>query len=277
MAVERLQKIIARSGVASRRAAEALILAGRVRVNGRIVKTLGTKADSRKDKIEVDGRRLVREALAYVLLHKPRGVVTTLEDPEGRETVKDLLKKLEVRVVPVGRLDYQTSGALLLTNDGELVNLLLHPSRGIPRTYAVKVQGRPTIAILDRWRQGIRLEDGTTSPAEVFVISQGEGATWIQVTIREGRNRQIHRMGEATGHEVQRLKRTSFGGLSVEDLAPGEWRFLSRDEVRKLREQAGPPGPGSSTADGARARSGAGSGSRRPGSTSPSRRSRRTS
>jgi 23S rRNA pseudouridine2605 synthase len=271
MAVQRLQKIVSKAGIASRRAAEALILAGRVRVNGRIARTLGTKADPRKDRIEVDGRRLVGESTAYVLLHKPRGTMTTLDDPEGRETVKDLLKGLDVRVYPVGRLDYQTSGALLLTNDGDLAHTLLHPSRRMPRTYAVKLQGKPTPEILDRWRQGIRLEDGPTAPAEVFVVSQGEGATWIQVTIREGRNRQIHRMGEATGHSVLRLKRVAFAGLSVEDLAPGEWRFLSREEVRALRAES------AATPAAAPARTGAGSGSRTRGSTSPSRRSRRTS
>ncbi len=271
MAVERIQKLIAKSGVASRRAAEEMITAGRVRVNGRIIRELGSKADLRKDKIEVDGRRLVRDSPTYVLLHKPREVVTTLTDPEGRATVADLVKDVGVRVVPVGRLDYHTQGALLLTNDGDLAHALLHPSKRVPRTYSVKLRGRTTPEILDRWRKGIRLADGMTAPAEVSMISPGDNATWIQITIREGRNRQIHRMVEATGHQVSRLKRTSFAGLTVEDLPPGQWRFLTDREIYKLRKEATEataPVPERTDAD---------SGSRTRGSSSPSRRSRRTS
>lgn len=234
MPAERLQKIIARAGVASRRKAEELILAGRIRVNGRIVRTLGAKADARKDRVEVDGKRLVRESPVYILLHKPRGYVTTLRDPEGRPTVKELLRGITERVYPVGRLDYQTSGALLLTNDGALAQALLHPSKRIPRTYAVKLEGKPGKEVLDSWRKGVRLTDGTTNPAEVKVISSGLKVTWIEVTIREGRNRQIHRMGDATGHRVQRLRRVSFAGLSVEDLPMGSFRELRRSEVQAL-------------------------------------------
>jgi pseudouridine synthase len=236
MSEVRLQKLLASAGIASRRAAEELITAGRVRVNGRVVRELGAKADLKRDKITVDGRTLVRERHVYYLLHKPRGYVTTVRDPEGRPTVMDLLKGVTERVFPVGRLDWNTAGALLVTNDGDLAQALMHPRQKVEKTYAVKLQGHPNEEALERLRKGVELDDGRTAPADVWILSTGPGATWLRVTIREGRNRQIHRMGEAVGHKVLRLTRTEFAGLNVDDLRPGEMRPLSSTEIDDLRQ-----------------------------------------
>ncbi|WP_437900880.1 pseudouridine synthase [Sorangium sp. So ce124] len=238
---ERLQKIIARAGVASRRASEELILAGRVRVNGRVVTELGLKADRQKDRIEVDGKRLVSEAPVYVALHKPRNVVSTLRDPEGRPTVADHVRGTGARLYPVGRLDFATSGILLMTNDGDFANALLHPRGGVPKTYVLKVQGVMSDDDLTPWREGIRLEDGVTLPAEARVLRHEGDKTWLEVTLREGRNQQIRRMGEATGWPVMRLARTTFAGVSSEGLRPGEWRALTVDELLHIREAFGVP------------------------------------
>ncbi|WP_437948247.1 pseudouridine synthase [Sorangium sp. So ce296] len=238
---ERLQKIIARAGVASRRSAEELILAGRVRVNGRVVTELGLKADRQKDRIEVDGKRLVSEAPVYVALHKPRNVVSTLRDPEGRPTVADYVRGTGARLYPVGRLDFATSGILLMTNDGDFANGLLHPRGGVPKTYVLKVQGVMSEDDLTPWREGIRLEDGVTLPAEARVLRREGDKTWLEVTLREGRNQQIRRMGEATGWPVMRLARTTFAGVSSEGLRPGEWRALTVDELLHIREAFGVP------------------------------------
>ncbi|WP_438002028.1 pseudouridine synthase [Sorangium sp. So ce185] len=238
---ERLQKIIARAGVASRRSAEELILAGRVRVNGRVVTELGLKADRQKDRIEVDGKRLVSEAPVYVALHKPRNVVSTLRDPEGRPTVADYVRGTGARLYPVGRLDFATSGILLMTNDGDFANGLLHPRGGVPKTYVLKVQGVMSEDDLTPWREGIRLEDGVTLPAEARVLRHEGDKTWLEVTLREGRNQQIRRMGEATGWPVMRLARTTFAGVSSEGLRPGEWRALTVDELLHIREAFGVP------------------------------------
>ncbi len=237
-AVERLQKVLARAGVASRRASEALITAGRVRVNGRVVTELGTKVDSHKDRVEVDGRRLVAEKPVYYLIHKPREMVTTLDDPEGRATVKDILREVPERVVPVGRLDYHTSGAMLVTNDGDMVDSLLRPRAAVPKVYAVKVQGHLGVEELDALRNGVTLDDGyKTKPADVFVLRQERTHTWAQITLTEGKNRQIHRMGDAIGHRVMRLARQSFAGISIDGLRPGESRPLNRDEVAQLKKK----------------------------------------
>ena len=238
---ERLQKIIARAGVASRRASEELILAGRVRVNGRVVTELGLKADRQKDRIEVDGKRLVSEAPVYVALHKPRNVVSTLRDPEGRPTVADHVRGSGARLYPVGRLDFATSGILLMTNDGDFANALLHPRGGVPKTYVLKVQGVMSEDDLTPWREGIRLEDGVTLPAEARILRHEGDKTWLEVTLREGRNQQIRRMGEATGWPVMRLARTTFAGVSSEGLRPGEWRALTVDELLRIREAFGVP------------------------------------
>lgn len=236
MSEERLQKILARAGVASRRAAETLIREGRVRVNGRVVTELGTRADPVKDKVEVDGKRVVSEHPVYYVLHKPREVVTTLDDPEGRESIADLVKRIPQRVYPVGRLDYHTSGVLLLTNDGELAQSLLHPRKRVPKTYIAKLRGKVPLAALGVLRNGVVLDDGKrTAPAELFVTREERGNTWLQITITEGKNRQIHRMAEAVGLRVMRLTRVAFAGVTLEGLPPGRYRELSGDELRKLK------------------------------------------
>lgn len=237
MAKERVQKILARAGVASRRAAEKLIEDGRVRVNGRVVRELGTKADPHADRIDVDNRRVVVEKPAYYVLHKPREVVTTLHDPEGRACIDELIRTIPERVFPVGRLDYHTSGVLLLTNDGEFSDALTRPKKGVPKTYAVKFQGHLDEADLQALRTGVVLDDGyRTKPAEVCVLRDEERNSWVQITLTEGKNRQIRRMGEAIGHRVQRLARLSFAGITADGLRPGEYRPLSAREVEKLQK-----------------------------------------
>ncbi|MDD9943425.1 MAG: pseudouridine synthase [Myxococcales bacterium] len=236
MATERLQKLLAQAGVASRRAAEAMIVEGRVRVNGRVVTVLGTKADLHRDRIEVDGKRVVAEKPAYYLLHKPREVVTTLDDPEGRESIAGLLRGVPERVFPVGRLDYHTSGVLLVTNDGAMAQALLHPRKGVPKIYVVKVKGKLDVPQLDQLRNGVDIgNDETTRKAEVFVLREEADNTWVQITITEGKNRQIHRMMEAIGLRVSRLARTGFAGLNVEGLRPGEFRSLTSTELARLK------------------------------------------
>jgi len=243
MAAERLQKILASGGLGSRRGTEQLIRDGRVRVNGKIVTELGSKADPRTDKIEVDGKRVIREQPIYIALHKPRGFVTTLSDPEGRPTIRDLLKPhgIPARVFPVGRLDFNTSGILLLTNDGDFSDGLLHPRRAVPKTYVVKVDGLMEAKDLDRWREGVQLDDGRTLPAEAFVLRHEQGKTWFQITIREGRNNQIRRMGDATGFRVMRLARISFAGITSEDIKPGDLRPLTYEELVELKKDYGVP------------------------------------
>ncbi len=237
MARERLQKILAHAGIASRRSAEALIAAGKVRVNGVIVSELGAGADPRKDKIEVDGKRIVLEKPVYYVLHKPRGVVTTLSDPEGRPHLGEMLRKVGERVYPVGRLDFHTSGVLLVTNDGELTEALLHPRKDVPKVYVAKLRGFVTVDDLDKLRNGVVLDDGhKTKKAEVFVLREEDRNTWVQITLHEGKNRQIHRMGEAIGHPVLRLARVSFAGITAEGLRPGESRELDARELEKLKK-----------------------------------------
>ncbi|AKF06194.1 pseudouridine synthase [Sandaracinus amylolyticus] len=238
MARERLQKILAHAGVASRRAAEGLIASGHVRVNGRVVTEIGSSADPRKDKIEVDGKRVVLEKPAYFVLHKPRGVVSTLSDPEGRPHLGQYLAQLGARVYPVGRLDFHTSGVLLVTNDGELTDALLHPRKDVPKIYVAKLRGHVQVEDLDRLRNGVVLDDGhKTKPAEVFVLREEDRNTWVQITLYEGKNRQIHRMGDAIGHPVLRLARVSFAGVTAEGLRPGQWRELDARELEKLKKQ----------------------------------------
>jgi 23S rRNA pseudouridine2605 synthase len=237
MPQERLQKILAHAGLASRRAAEALITAGKVRVNGKIVSELGASADPRKDKIEVDGKRIVLEKPLYYVLHKPRGMVTTLSDPEGRPHLGEVLGKMPARVYPIGRLDFHTSGVLLVTNDGELTEALLHPRKEVPKTYVAKMRGSVGIEALDLLRNGVVLDDGhKTKKADVFVLREEERCTWVQLTLYEGKNRQIHRMGEAVGHPVLRLVRMQFAGIDAEGLRPGEWRAMTDRELEKLKK-----------------------------------------
>jgi 23S rRNA pseudouridine2605 synthase len=237
----RLQKVLAGAGVSSRRASELLISAGRVRVDGRIVTELGTKVDPRSSRIEVDGRRIAREAPVYVLLHKPRGTVSTMHDPQGRPSVRELLADVPARVYPVGRLDFNTSGVLLATNDGEFAAALIHPRRAVPKAYVVKVQGVMQPKDLDVWRHGVLLEDGKTRPAKARLLRLEADKTWIEVTLTEGRNRQLRRMGDATGFRVMRLARTAFAGVRCEGLRPGQWRYLLADELATLKKEYGVP------------------------------------
>lgn len=235
MTRQRLQKIIAAAGVASRRKAEEYIIEGRVRVNGKVVTELGVKADSRRDRIEVDGRALQAEVQIVLVLNKPRGVISTASDPEGRTTVLDLVRDINVRLFPVGRLDYSTSGALLLTNDGALAHALTHPRFGVEKVYLVKIKGRVPQSALDIWRAGVELDDGKTRPAEVFKVEGTTSYTWVQIAIHEGRNRQIRRMAEAVDLEVRKLKRLSFAGITIEGLRPGQWRELTERELARLK------------------------------------------
>jgi 23S rRNA pseudouridine2605 synthase len=243
MALQRLQKILAQAGIASRRSAERLIVDGRVRVNGRIIKELGARANPHRDRVEVDGKRLVAEKPVYYLMHKPRGVVTTLDDPEGRKSIKDLLGNVPERVFPVGRLDFQTSGALLLTNDGALAQALLHPTRSVPKVYHAKVEGPLEQNRLELLRSGVTLDDGEqTAPAEVQIVRRDDKHTFIEVTITEGKNRQIHRMLEAVGRSVLRLTRTGFAELPITGLRPGQMRPLTNSELGDLKQKYLNPG-----------------------------------
>jgi 23S rRNA pseudouridine2605 synthase len=236
---ERLQKILARAGFGSRRASEALIAAGRVRVNGEVA-ALGDRADPEIDRIEVDGAVVgIRPGLVHYLLNKPAGVVTTASDPHGRPTVVGLVPA-EPRVFPVGRLDADTEGLLLLTNDGELAHRLTHPSFGVDKEYLADVEGRPTRGALRRLREGVELDDGPTAPAKVSLV----GDRLLRITIHEGRNRQVRRMCDAVGLPVRRLVRVRIGPIADHRLAPGEWRALEPDEVRALERAAASPGSG---------------------------------
>jgi 23S rRNA pseudouridine2605 synthase len=225
----RLNAYLARAGVASRRRADELIKAGRVTVNGEPGQ-LNTfvRAD---DTVALDGKPVTKQRLAYVLLHKPAGVVTTARDPQARTTVVDLVAH-EARVVPVGRLDADTSGALLLTNDGALAHRLAHPRYGVDKVYEVEVEGDPDEAALERLREGVELEDGVTAPARARRVGPGR----LELTLHEGRNRQVKRMCEAVGHPVRTLHRARYAGLTLDGLAPGEWRELTDEEVGGLRQ-----------------------------------------
>lgn len=232
----RLQKVIAEAGLCSRRKAEEWILQGRVRVNGEVVDRLGVRVDPERDRIEVDGRPLAPlEPKAYVALHKPKGVITSVRDPRGRRTVVDLLPAGGPRLYPVGRLDYDTSGLLLLTNDGELAFRLTHPSFGVEKVYVAEVKGRITGEALRRLERGVKLEDGLTAPAKVRVLGRSAGASRIELAICEGRNRQVRRMAEAVGYPVIELVRIRFGPISLAGLAPGAHRPLRPEEVAALR------------------------------------------
>lgn len=231
---ERLQKVLARVGLGSRRACEELIADGRVTVNGEVA-VLGRRVDVGTDLVEVDGAPVgVRPDLVHYLLNKPVGVITTADDPLGRPTVVELVPA-EPRVFPVGRLDADTEGLLLLTNDGELAHRLTHPSFGVEKEYLAQVEGTPSRAALRQLREGVELEDGLTAPARVAAVEP----TLLRVTIHEGRNRQVRRMCEAVGHPVLRLVRTRIGPVVDPRLEPGAWRALSRDEIRSLEIAVG--------------------------------------
>ena len=236
--MERLQKIISQAGVASRRAAEKLIEEGRVTVDG-VVASLGTQADVFTQTVCVDGVPIRKaEAHVYFLLNKPKGYISTAKDERGRKTVLDLLPEVRERIYPVGRLDNGTEGLLLLTNDGALMNGLLHPAREVWKTYIAYVEGQPEKSALQTLKNGVRLEDGITAPAKVRVLDwdQKSGRTKLEISIHEGKNRQVRRMCEAVGHSVQALKRTEFAGLSLSGVKRGEHRALSTEEVAYLYE-----------------------------------------
>lgn len=231
--LQRIQKILAQAGIASRRKAEELITEGRVTVNGKIA-ILGMKADIEKDYIKVDGKLLRPERKIYLIFNKPRGVVTSLYDPEGRLTIKDFIKDIKLRVFPVGRLDYDSEGLLLITNDGDFAHSILHPSKKISKTYLVKIKGIPTEEKLQTLRKGVRLEEGLTAPAKVVKIRESDKNCWLQITIYEGKKRQVRRMLEKIGHPVLRLKRIAIGNLKLGSLKPGQFRYLMPDDFKKL-------------------------------------------
>jgi 23S rRNA pseudouridine2605 synthase len=252
---ERLQKVLAHAGIGSRRAVEEMIAAGRVKVNGRRAE-LGRRIDQDKDEVEVDGSPVpLRTGIVYYLLNKPTGVVTTASDPEGRTTVLDLVD-VPQRVWPVGRLDIDTEGALVVTNDGDLTNLLTHPRYAVPKTYLAEVKGSVGVRVLKKLAGGIELEDGLTAPATVTMVERAAGGSLIEITIAEGRNRQVRRMFEAVGHPVRRLARVAVGPLALGHLKPGRFRRLSPEEAGALYAAVGstepPSGRTPETADGGR-------------------------
>ena len=232
---QRLQKIIAAAGYCSRRRAEELIAAGRVRVDGQVA-VIGEKADGQAAVILIDDKPLQSaEKLVYVLINKPLGTVTTLNDPEGRPVVTDLVKELGIRLFPVGRLDINTSGLLLLTNDGALANRLAHPSHQVDKRYLVKVRGQLSNTSKRQLEEGVELEDGMSSPAKLVNLRISGHHTWFELIIHEGRNRQVRRMCEVLGHQVSRLVRIGYAFLTLDDLAPGQKRLLSEREVKRLQ------------------------------------------
>jgi pseudouridine synthase len=252
MGAERLQKILSQAGVASRRASERLMLDGRVTVNGVAVRELGTRADAVRDDIRVDGRRIaVVERHRYILLNKPRGYVTTRSDPERRPTVIDLVGVRDY-VYPVGRLDFESEGLLILTNDGELAARLTHPRHGVARVYEARVLGVPDARDLERLARGIRIEGRRTAPARIALLKRApgiaparkatQGTATLEISLHEGRNRQVRRMCEAIGHPVMRLRRVAIGPIRDPRLKVGEWRELTPQEIRKLMDRPARPG-----------------------------------
>lgn len=240
MSAIRLQKILAAAGVASRRASETLIAQGRVSVNGRVVQELGAKADPQRDEIRVDGRRVKpAERQRYILLHKPRRVVTTRRDPEGRTTVLDLLRGVREYLYPVGRLDYESEGLVLLTNDGTLAARVTHPRHGVVKRYRAHLVGIPSPGALATLARGVVLDGEKTGPADVRLVKAHPGAreqAVVEIGIHEGRNRQVRRMCEAVGHPVSRLERVAIGPIADRALKPGQWRDLTTREVQALRD-----------------------------------------
>ena len=233
---ERLQKILSRAGLVSRRHAEKLITDGRVKVNGAVVRSLGFKADPQRDHISLDGKPIGKlDSKVYLILNKPRGCVTTLDDPLGRPTVRDFIRGERRMVKPVGRLDFDCEGLLILTNDGDLQQRLTHPRYEIPRTYLVKVRGVPDRAAIRKLSDGIRLEDGVTIPAKVRLVEKLRKNSWMRLTVHEGRNKLIKRMCTAISHPVIRLKRVRYGPLVLGNLKPGDYRYLTPQEIKELK------------------------------------------
>lgn len=247
MSLDRLQKIISAAGVVSRRAAERLMLDGRVSVNGRTVRELGARADPERDDILVDGRRIqIAARRLYFLLNKPRGYVTTRSDPEGRPTVMDLLEGVREYVYPVGRLDYDSEGLLLLTNDGDLAARFMHPRHGIDRVYEARVRGIPDDRACRRLESGVRIDGRKTAPARVRLLASGVGArgdqSILELTLIEGRTRQVRKMCEAVGYPVIRLRRVRVGPIADPSLPPGTFRELTREEIKALKRLVEPNG-----------------------------------
>jgi len=238
---ERLQKILSQAGIASRRGAEELLRDGRVTVNGKTVTELGTKANPRTDQIKIDGRPLrLPSHHTYILLHKPTGVVTTMSDPEGRPTVAHLLSGVRARVFPVGRLDFHSSGLLLLTDDGDLALRLTHPRYGVIKAYIAKVSGSISEKAMQRLARGVRLDDGTRcAPVDVRVLETRDEKTWLELILAEGRNREVRRMCEAVGYPVDKLRRVRLGPLKLGKLAAGVYRELNVEEIIALRRSVG--------------------------------------
>ncbi|MBI4843534.1 MAG: rRNA pseudouridine synthase [Nitrospirae bacterium] len=234
---ERLQKIISMAGIASRREAEEIISEGKVTINGKVA-TIGMKADPEKDHIKVRGKLLHLSApKVYIVFNKPEKCITALSDPEGRHTVSDFLQGVKWRVFPVGRLDYDSEGLLILTNDGELANAILQPKKKVPKTYQVKISGFLEDKKLQKLRKGIRLDDGMTAPAKAKTVRKAEANSWVELTIFEGRKRQIRRMMERLGHDVIKLKRTRIACIDLGELPKGAFRYLTPDEVSKLKKE----------------------------------------
>ena len=235
MSEERLQKLISRAGLASRREAENFITAGRVTVDGKVVTTLGARADAEKNKICVDGKILTFDVeKIYLLLNKPEGFLSTAKDKRGSKTVMDLVKDISARVYPCGRLDLNSSGLILMTNDGELMNALLHPKFKVAKTYRVKVKGELTAKKISQLCNGVELEDGVTSPAEINLLNVEKNSAMFEITIREGRNRQIRRMLAAVGCVVKNLTRIKFAGLTLDGVEVGKYRRLTSKEIKSL-------------------------------------------
>ena len=236
----RLNKYLSRSGLASRREADRIIAEGRVKVNGVYVDDLGHKVDDERDEVEVDGAGLkVSEGHLYLMLHKPRGYLVTMNDPFNRATIVDILPQLKERIFPVGRLDRDSEGLLLLTNDGELANRLIHPSREVEKEYIVVVEGRPTKTEINRLEKGVMLDERKTAPAKILVVSSGPKWSTLRFVIHEGRKREIRRMTEIIGHRVLKLKRVKFAGLELTGLKSGQWRYLKKSEITVLKRLAG--------------------------------------
>jgi len=234
----RLNKFLSQAGISSRREADRLITEGRVKVNNRVVQELGYKIDDQKDSIEIDGSKVNKEqTFIYLMLNKPKGYLVTLKDAFGRPTVINLLSNLKRRVFPVGRLDYESEGLLLLTNDGELTHRLTHPSYSIKKTYLVKVKGEPDSAKLSKLEKGIVLDGKKTAPAKVTLLESNPKRSLLRVEIHEGRKREVRRMFEFIGYRVLKLVRVDFAGLKMGKLKSGTWRFLRQQEIKKLKEQ----------------------------------------
>ena len=246
MQLERLQKIIAHAGFASRREAEVMIREGRVTVNGNVVTELGSRADPARDHVKVDGKLITRaETHRYILLYKPKEVMTTVEDPQGRRTVIDLIRGIRERIYPVGRLDFHSEGLVLLTNDGDLAFKVSHPKHGSVKTYHVKVRGIPEDRLVEKLERGITIEGKRTLPCEIARMkttgrNEDEGNSWFEVKLREGRTQQIRKMFQAVGHPVSKLRRVAIGPISDPKLTPGVWRELTKQEVKALASMKEP-------------------------------------